>query len=65
MAEMIGYEGILRNYGKFVSADDALDYAMDQCGIAIVDIDAPDCGEFAAMLEEWFYSDNWVEVYGE
>ncbi len=60
--EVIGYEGFGINRGKFVEADDALDYALKQCGMAIVDSDAPDCEEACKAIEEWFFSVNWVEV---
>lgn len=59
--EIIGYEGFGINHGKFVAADDALDYALKECGVAIVDSEAPECEEACKAIEEWFFSDNWVE----
>lgn len=63
---MIVYKGIGPEAGKVVSAGQALEYAMEQCGIvqkpgATID------PEFAEMLVEWYYSGNWikdVDAYG-
>ena len=43
-----GYYGIGINQGKFVAYDDALEFAMQQCGITsiVVTEDAPDAEEF-------------------
>lgn len=45
--------------GREISDEDALAYAMQQCGIAQFDEDAPDASEFAAMLVDWYYSGDW------
>lgn len=63
MREVVGYEGFGPNRGKFIEADNALEYALAQCGISIVDSFAPDCEEFTEAFETWYFSDNWVEVY--
>lgn len=57
---MLGYEQIKGN--EFVSAEDALDYVLQKCGLAIVDAGAPDAKESQEMLVEWYFSGNWVEV---
>ena len=30
--EVIGYRGIFPNRGKYIPADEALEYALEQCG---------------------------------
>lgn len=44
-----GYYGIADNEGKFVEADEALEYALTQCGMSITNPDAPECEEAAAQ----------------
>lgn len=51
-----GYYGIADNEGKFVEADEALEYALAQCGMSITNPDAPECEEAAAAFEEWYFS---------
>lgn len=62
-----GYYGVGINQGKFVANDDALEYAMQQCGITsvVVNEDAPDAEEFLSMLEDWYFSDGWIHVEEE
>ena len=56
---MLGYEKL---YGEeFVHRDDALEYAMEKCGVVAIDDTAPEAEEFKEMLVEWYFSD-WVEV---
>ena len=55
-----GYYGIADNEGKFVEADEALDYALAQCGMSITDQNAPECEEAAAAFEEWYFSGGWI-----
>lgn len=55
-----GYYGTASNKGKFVPADDALDYALAQCGMSITNPDAPECEEAAAAFEEWYFSGGWI-----
>lgn len=62
MSEVKGYKGIGSNAGKFVPADDALSFAFQQVGIVIFDPDAPESIAFAEMLEDWFFSGDWVMV---
>ena len=55
----MSYDGFGPNQGIHVEKDDALSYAMDACGIE------PQKGkkidpEFAQLLEEWFFSGNWI-----
>ena len=62
-----GYRGNGPNTGKFVPADEALDYALEQCGVSIimVDKDAPESEEFLHMVEEWYFDGGWTFVNGE
>lgn len=59
-----GYRGISPNAGKFVPADEALEYALEQCGVSIimVDKDAPEVDEFLSMVEEWYFDVGWTFV---
>lgn len=57
--EIAGYSGTGPNVGVFVAADDALDFAMERCGVRLVDRRAPDYDEFLEMFTEWFFSGNW------
>lgn len=54
------YCGIGPNAGKVVPADEALEYALEECGLA-VDARAPAAREFLDMLPDWFFSGNWVK----
>ena len=53
-----GYIGICHESGKYVGADEAADYAAEQCGIRLTD---KTTDEFRNMFVEWFYSGGWVE----
>ena len=57
-----GWEGILSERGKFVAAEDGFSYAAEQCGLQMIDTEAPAAAEFKEMLVEWFFSGNWLEV---
>lgn len=61
--EVIGYRGIFREHGKYIPADEALEYALEQCGV-VVDARAPFAGEFLDMMVDWFFSGNWIPEYG-
>ena len=63
MRDVVGYKGFGPNRGKFIDADVALEYVLAQCGLSVVDSDAPDAEEAMEALEEWFFSDNWSPVY--
>lgn len=58
--DIAGYSGTGPNTGIFVAADDALDFAMERCGVRMVDRRAPEYEEFLEMFEEWFFS-SWVK----
>ena len=59
--EEVGYLGFGTNAGIFVKKEDALAYAMKHVGVApIRQRDQQEFAAFAAMLEEWFFSGNWV-----
>lgn len=60
-----GYYGFGINQGRFVSDDDALDFALEQCGLAVAEPDAPACEEALAAVEEWYFSDAWLHVKEE
>ena len=55
-----GYYDIADNEGKFVEEDEALEYALAQCGMRIVNPDATECEEAAVALEEWFFGQSWI-----
>lgn len=57
-----GYRGIGPNAGKFVPADEALEYALEQCGVSLIQInrDAPEAAEFLAMIVDWYFDGPWV-----
>lgn len=65
--EGAGYRGIGPNTGKFVPADEALEYALEQCGVSLilVDNDAPEAEEFLHMVEEWYFDGGWTFKEGE
>ena len=63
MRDVIGYKGFGPNSGKFIDADVALEYVLAQCGLAVVDSDAPEAAEAMEALEEWYFSDSWTPVY--
>lgn len=54
------YKGIGPNAGIIVMADEAMEYALGQCGL-VVDARAPVAREFLDMLPDWFFSGNWVK----
>lgn len=57
---MLVYKGVFGpESGKQVPADEALEYAMKECGIQVAP-GAELSPEFAEMLEEWFFSGNWL-----
>lgn len=58
--DIVGYCGVDPDAGIFVSADDALDFALERCGIAVTNSDVPEKEEFLLMFEEWFF-DSWVK----
>ena len=57
------YLGIGPNVGKVVPADEALEYALEQCGV-VVDARAPDAKEFLDMMVDWYFSGAWIPEYG-
>lgn len=61
----VGYKGLNENARIFIDADDALDFALERCGLAVVNQDAQELENALAALEEWFYSDNWEVDDGE
>lgn len=55
----MSYDGFGPNLGIHVEKEDALSYATDACGIEPKKGEKVD-PEFAQMLEERFFSGNWV-----
>lgn len=55
-----GYKGIGPESGRYVSAEDAPAYAMERCGIQLSELPGDTQEEFLLMLEEWFFSGNWI-----
>ena len=51
------YIGIGPEAGKIVEKDEAFDYAFERCTNGTLE----EQKEFREMLEEWFYSGNWIE----
>lgn len=60
-----GWKGICSNTGKFVPADEGVEYVFDQVGIMAFNYDAPDAEAFVKDTVEWYFSGNWIEVYEE
>jgi len=58
-----GWKGILYNAGKFVPAEEGFAYACQQLGIVEFNRDAPEAEELVDMLEDWYFSGNWIKVY--
>ena len=65
MSDILGYKGLNENAGIFIDADDALDFALERCGLAVANQDAPELENALVALEEWFFSDNWEVDDGE
>ncbi len=57
--KIIGYES--QDGRIFVLKEDALEYMLQQTGLAVVNEKAPYYEEFVAELMWWFYQD-WEEV---
>ena len=62
MDDVMYYESFDRERNR-VPKTEALEYAMERCGIPRVR-DKPLDQEFSAMLVEWYFSD-WCPVYQE
>lgn len=60
---MSEYIGIGPEHGRVIAKEHALAYAMERCGIRFAPeaSGAPEHEEFMDMLEEWFFSGNWVK----
>ena len=52
-----GYFGIGPEEGIFVKKKDAYQYAIDRCLRGSLEEQA----EFREMLEEWYFSGNWIK----
>lgn len=57
---IVGYKGIGPESGRYVSAEDAPAYAMERCGIRLSGLPGDTQEEFMLMLEEWFFSGDWI-----
>ena len=60
-----GWKGICCNDGKFVPADEGVEYVFRQVGIMAFDHNAPEAEGFVDETVEWYFSGNWIEVYEE
>ncbi len=50
------------NTNEIVEEENALDYAMQQCGIKLIDTrNSLEQEEFKNMLVEWYFSGNYIE----
>lgn len=49
------YVGTGADVGTVVEPEDAMEYALERCGIEIVNYHAPDHLEFSDMFLDWFY----------
>ena len=60
--------GLGENQGICVPIEEALDYALEQCGVTL-DEDAPDAAafreEFLHDFVAWFFSGDWFKLYGD
>lgn len=66
MEQIIKYEGVGPYEGVTVDAEEALAFALSECGLpctpAEIDRTRPDAQEFCEMLVEWFFSGSWISV---
>ena len=60
-----GWKGIFPNEGKFVPANEGIEYVFAQVGIMAFDHNAPEAEGFVDETVEWYFSGNWIEVYEE
>ena len=60
-SDIAGFAGVGENAGVYVDADDALDFALERCGLTITNTDAQELEVFLEMFEDWFYSGNWLK----
>lgn len=49
------YVGMGADAGTVVEPEDAMEYALERCGLEIVNYHAPDHLEFSDMFLDWFY----------
>lgn len=57
---MEGWQGLGANRGRFVSRAEGFAVACRGCGILQWDPRAAEAAEFKAMLEEWYFSGDWI-----
>lgn len=55
-----GWQGLGPNRGRFVSRAEGFAVACRGCGILQWNPRAAEAAEFKAMLEEWYFSGNWI-----
>ena len=60
------FEGIGKNCGKYVKGEDAMDYAMEQCGYPVEKYPWKNradhmefLSEFEEQIVEWYFSGDW------
>lgn len=61
---IVAYAGVGPERGKYIKAENALEYAMGRCGIrpSAAPADPRDRDEFNLMLVEWYFSGNWLPI---
>lgn len=64
MPNIIGYQGICSESGKYVPAEDAFTYALDNIW-ANAGLIADSVGMDDKEVVEWFYSGNFIEICEE
>lgn len=57
---MAGWQGLGPNRGRFVDEAEGFAVACRGCGILQWEPQAAEAAEFKAMLEEWYFSGDWI-----
>lgn len=57
---MEGWQGLGPNRGRFVNRAEGFAVACRGCGILQWNPRAAEAAEFKAMLEEWYFSGDWI-----
>lgn len=57
---MAGWQGLGPNRGRFVDRADGFSVACQGCGIRQWEPGAAEAAEFRSMLEEWYFSGDWI-----
>ena len=57
---MEGWQGLGPNRGRFVNRSEGFAVACRGCGILQWNPRAAEAAEFKSMLEEWYFSGDWI-----